>query len=204
MEDGETTPSEPIREGPEPVREGPEPNREGPEPVAPATSAEPEPEPTPLGEAAAEPDEPVAPVPAEEPVRRNRTWVWAALVLIGAAIIGLVIGGTLGGRQGGPLTTQAGGNGRPTIVVGSAVASPSVQAGSPGPSPSASVAGATAVSSTGASQYVVQPGDTLRSIADQEYGDAALWPRIYQANRDVIGADPDNLVAGTTLQIPPP
>lgn len=141
--------------------------------------------------------------PSEPGPRRNRRLLWAALVLIAAAIVGLVIGGVLGGRQT-PLTTQAGGNGRPTIVVGTAAATPSALAVSPSPSPSAVVTGTTAGGSTGASQYVVQPGDTLRSIAEQEYGDAAQWPRIYQANRDVIGSDPDNLVAGMTLQIPSP
>jgi nucleoid-associated protein YgaU len=52
--------------------------------------------------------------------------------------------------------------------------------------------------------YTVQPGDTLRSIAEEQYGDAEMWPKIYQANRDEIGSDPDNLVAGSTLTIPPP
>ena len=54
----------------------------------------------------------------------------------------------------------------------------------------------------GARQYVVQPGDTLRSIALDEYGDAEMWQTIYQANRSTIGPNPDALVAGTTLQIP--
>jgi nucleoid-associated protein YgaU len=48
----------------------------------------------------------------------------------------------------------------------------------------------------------VQPGDTLRSIALQHYGDASQWPRIYQANQDVIGPDPDALKAGTRLRLP--
>jgi nucleoid-associated protein YgaU len=52
--------------------------------------------------------------------------------------------------------------------------------------------------------YVVQPGDTLRSIAEREYGDASQWPRIYDANRSLIGPDPDALVAGTTLRLPKP
>jgi nucleoid-associated protein YgaU len=48
----------------------------------------------------------------------------------------------------------------------------------------------------------VQPGDTLRSIALDQYGDAEMWQTIYQANRATIGPNPDALVAGTTLQIP--
>jgi nucleoid-associated protein YgaU len=51
-------------------------------------------------------------------------------------------------------------------------------------------------------EYVVQPGDTLRSIARDEYGDPEQWPRVYDANRDVIGSDPDTLRAGTRLRIP--
>jgi nucleoid-associated protein YgaU len=127
------------------------------------------------------------------------------LVLVAAAIVGLIIGAALGGRQDGPLTSQGGGNGRPTIVVGTVAAvAPSAVPGVASPSaiPSTVVAGATAVAAS--TEYVVKPGDTLRSIAEQQYGDAGEWPRIYQANRDVIGSDPDNLVAGSTLQLPPP
>jgi nucleoid-associated protein YgaU len=143
-----------------------------------------------------------APSDADQP-RRSRAWLWAVVVLVAAAMVGVFIGTNLGGRQGGPLGSQPGGNGRPTIVVGTvAVAPPSVASvASPSAAPATVVAGATAVA--GPRQYIVQPGDTLRSIAQDQYGDAALWPRIYQANRDVIGPDPDALVAGTTLQIPP-
>jgi nucleoid-associated protein YgaU len=126
-------------------------------------------------------------------------------VLVAAAIVGLLVGAALGGRQQGPLTSQGAGNGRPTIVVGTvaAVAPSAVPAvASPSAIPSTVVAGATAVAAS--TEYVVKPGDTLRSIAEEQYGDPAEWPRIYQANRAVIGSDPDNLVAGTTLQLPPP
>ena len=79
---------------------------------------------------------------------------------------------------------------------------------SPGPSPStvpsSVVAGATPPAPPEAStEYVVQPGDTLRSIALEQYGDAEQWQRIYQANRAAIGPNPDALVAGMKLQIPP-
>ena len=52
--------------------------------------------------------------------------------------------------------------------------------------------------------YVVQPGDTLSSIAREYYGDAwaTSWQRIYEANRDVIGDDPGRLQIGMTLDIP--
>ncbi len=51
--------------------------------------------------------------------------------------------------------------------------------------------------------YEVQSGDTLLTIAEQSYGDAAQWRRIYDANKDVIGSDPDKLKIGMKLKIPP-
>ncbi len=47
----------------------------------------------------------------------------------------------------------------------------------------------------------VQPGDTLGTLARRYYGDAALWRRIYEANRDRI-ANPDLLLAGQRIRIP--
>lgn len=52
-------------------------------------------------------------------------------------------------------------------------------------------------------QYVVQPGDTLISIAEKMYGEAKAFTDIYRANEDVI-LDPYNLEPGTVLYIPPP
>jgi nucleoid-associated protein YgaU len=135
--------------------------------------------------------------------KRSRFWIWAGLVVVVVAIVGVAIGLSLGSRQGGPLASQAGGNGRPAIVVPTPGSAPAL---SPVPSPSAVpssvVAGASPQPAVAATQYVVQPGDTLRSIALDEYGDAEMWQTIYQANRATIGPNPDALVAGTTLQIP--
>jgi large repetitive protein len=63
------------------------------------------------------------------------------------------------------------------------------------------VNGLTAFSNTdaGAGGYVVQFGDTLKSIAQAEYGDASLWYVVAQAN--ALNSDND-LVAGQTLSIP--
>lgn len=47
----------------------------------------------------------------------------------------------------------------------------------------------------------VQPGDTLSRIAAEVYGDASLFPRIFEANRNQI-ADPDLIFPGQTLRIP--
>ena len=49
--------------------------------------------------------------------------------------------------------------------------------------------------------YTVIAGDTLRSIAEQSYGDETQWPRIHEANRDQI-TNPDQIVPGQVLRIP--
>ena len=51
-------------------------------------------------------------------------------------------------------------------------------------------------------EYRVVAGNTLSSIAAHEYGDAALWPIIYNANRGLI-TNPDNIQTGWLLRIPP-
>ena len=58
-------------------------------------------------------------------------------------------------------------------------------------------------SSTAASSkvYVVVSGDSLSKIAQREYGDANQWPRIYEANRDLL-KDPDKIYPGQKLRIP--
>lgn len=50
--------------------------------------------------------------------------------------------------------------------------------------------------------YVVQPGDTLVKIAEKVYGNSQAFTDIYNANQGVI-LDPDHLVPGTQLYIPP-
>lgn len=56
----------------------------------------------------------------------------------------------------------------------------------------------------------VAPGDSLWSISEDLTADGILgdippeqaWPRLYRANRSVIGADPDRIVPGTVLTVP--
>lgn len=50
--------------------------------------------------------------------------------------------------------------------------------------------------------YTVQPGDTLALIAQKFYGDGNLWQLIYDANRNTIGADYNQIQAGMVLVIP--
>ena len=61
----------------------------------------------------------------------------------------------------------------------------------------------------GTSEVTVRAGDSLWSICAAELGplasdvDIALaWPRLYQANRDVIGGDPGLLLPGQVLRLP--
>jgi nucleoid-associated protein YgaU len=53
----------------------------------------------------------------------------------------------------------------------------------------------------GFQQYTVQDGDTLSAIAQQFYGDATLFPRIFAANPDQL-TDPDLIFPGQVLRIP--
>jgi predicted chitinase len=46
---------------------------------------------------------------------------------------------------------------------------------------------------------VVQPGDSLASIAQRELGDPSRYPEIYILNRALIGPDPNRLRAGQRL-----
>jgi nucleoid-associated protein YgaU len=49
--------------------------------------------------------------------------------------------------------------------------------------------------------YEVKKGDTLSKIAKAFYGDAALYPKIFEANRDTL-SDPDKIALGQKLRIP--
>jgi nucleoid-associated protein YgaU len=49
--------------------------------------------------------------------------------------------------------------------------------------------------------HVVQSGDTLSKIAEKYYGDASLYTKIFQANRDLL-SDPNKIRPGQKLRIP--
>ena len=57
-------------------------------------------------------------------------------------------------------------------------------------------------SSTAEKVYVVVAGDSLSKIAKREYGNANDWPRIFEANRDIL-KDPNKIFPGQKLRIPP-
>lgn len=49
--------------------------------------------------------------------------------------------------------------------------------------------------------YTIVSGDTLSAIAKQFYGKANAYPRIFEANREVI-KDPDLIYPGQKIRIP--
>ena len=136
--------------------------------------------------------------PAISRLARSRRFPFAA-----AVVVSLSVG--CGGGGGGQATVVA------TVPAASPVASPQrpalaspVTASSPVvPSVSASPTTAGGAPTAGEQTYEIQSGDTLLSIAEQFYGDTSQWRKIYDANRDVIGNNPDALKVGTTLKIPP-
>ncbi len=51
-------------------------------------------------------------------------------------------------------------------------------------------------------EHTVVSGDTLSGIAQKYYGSQANWKKIYEANKDVIGDNPNLIRAGQILKIP--
>jgi nucleoid-associated protein YgaU len=49
--------------------------------------------------------------------------------------------------------------------------------------------------------YEIKSGDTLSKIAKEFYGDAMVYTRIFEANREVI-KDPDLIFVGQKIRIP--
>ena len=50
--------------------------------------------------------------------------------------------------------------------------------------------------------YPVAKGDTLSAIAKRLYGDANLYPRIFEANKPML-TSPDKIYPGQVLRVPP-
>jgi nucleoid-associated protein YgaU len=53
-----------------------------------------------------------------------------------------------------------------------------------------------------AQHHTVAKGDTLSAISKKYYGDANLYPRIFEANKPML-KDPDKIYPGQSLRIPP-
>jgi len=74
-------------------------------------------------------------------------------------------------------------------------------ASTPPSPPSAAAATPTASEGWSSRTYTVKPGDTLSKIAQQVYGDASKYPRIFEANQPML-KDPDKIYPGQVLRIP--
>lgn len=51
-------------------------------------------------------------------------------------------------------------------------------------------------------KHIVESGDTLTAIALKYYGNAGEFMKIYEANKEVIGDNPDRILVGMELVIP--
>ena len=73
-----------------------------------------------------------------------------------------------------------------------------------GTKPTASVQAQRATSNNAPSggTYTVQPGDCLWKIAAAYLGSGSSWSEIYNANKDVIGGNPNLIYPGQVLTIP--
>jgi len=140
----------------------------------------------------------------EASVRLNRSSLHVGLLSMCAAMSLWL--SACGGSAAAPTSTPSSAS---SSGVSPAPSPPRPALASPGASPSAApaVVGATPSPSPGQTlagdSYEVQSGYTLATIAQQFYGDATQWRRIYDANKDAIGDDPDKLKLGTKLTIPP-
>ena len=52
-----------------------------------------------------------------------------------------------------------------------------------------------------AQYHIVANGETLSKIAEQYYGDKMLYPKIFEANRNIL-KDPNKIQVGQKLRIP--
>lgn len=59
-----------------------------------------------------------------------------------------------------------------------------------------------AADTTAGETYTVVSGDSLSKIAKHHYGDASKWHQIYDANKNIIGSDPDKIDVGQVLTLP--
>jgi nucleoid-associated protein YgaU len=50
-------------------------------------------------------------------------------------------------------------------------------------------------------QHTIHVGDTLQGLAQEHYGNANMWPKIYHANEQRL-KNPDNMPPGERITIP--
>lgn len=69
------------------------------------------------------------------------------------------------------------------------------------PKSTAAAPGETSKDNPYAQYHEVKKGETLSKIAERYYGDPMLYPKIFEANRDLLD-DPDRIYPGQRLLIP--
>lgn len=69
------------------------------------------------------------------------------------------------------------------------------------PAAAAPAAAAPAAAAPAERRHVVVKGETLSAIAKQYYGKASAYPKIFEANRDIL-KDADHIQVGQSLRIP--
>lgn len=72
----------------------------------------------------------------------------------------------------------------------------------PEPEPAPAPVAAPAADSPYLAEHTVVAGDNLSMISQKYYGTQNHFMKIYQANKDVIGNDPNRIRAGQVLKIP--
>lgn len=90
----------------------------------------------------------------------------------------------------------------PEISRAPAVSQPPEPGGEPVPAEQPAPESAAPPPTEASGAYTVQPGDSLYLIAARTLGDAGLWGRLYEANRDLIGPNPGLIRPGMVLTIP--
>lgn len=68
--------------------------------------------------------------------------------------------------------------------------------------PAQAPAAAASTAGTGGTTYTVKKGDNLWTLAKKFYGSGAKYTKIYEANRSVIGGNPNLIYPGQTFIIP--
>jgi nucleoid-associated protein YgaU len=89
------------------------------------------------------------------------------------------------------------------LKIGTVLVIPALGETDASPAPS-SDAGSSAARIDPATQYVVQPGDSLEAISRKLYGDRSMQEKIYDENKTLIGPDEDRLKVGQVLHLPSP
>ena len=114
-----------------------------------------------------------------------RTWTKSACVVLAWTILSitLVTAGMKGSVHPAQATMRTASSTEDVLTSTMTIAAPSVTASAP------------------ATRYVVQPGDTLSSIAAR-FAVRGGWPALYTLNLRALGRNPNTIRPGTVLTVP--